>query len=106
MQLDIHQHEGLLHMLDVRGRVFDEPLAMPKKRPKSGHAITRSKATAQQSVLVELLEPLRIVHVGLAARHVLRVTSVDEKHLEATSLKNLEHRYPVHAGRFHRDGRD
>jgi hypothetical protein len=28
MQLDIHLHQGLLHVLDVRRGVLDQPLAM------------------------------------------------------------------------------
>ena len=55
---------------------------------------------------MQLLEPLRIVHVRLAARNVLDVARVHQQHLEAARLKDLEHRNPVHACRFHGDGGD
>ena len=42
---------------------------------------------------MKLLQPLCVVHVGLAARHVLHVARVDEEHFEATRfLEDLEHR--------------
>ena len=32
VQLDVHLHERLLHVLNVRGRVVDQPLTMPQVR--------------------------------------------------------------------------
>jgi hypothetical protein len=55
---------------------------------------------------MELLQPLRIVHVRLAARDVLDGAGVDQQHLEAVGLQELEHGDPVHACRFHRHGGD
>ncbi len=55
---------------------------------------------------MQLLDPLRVVDVCLAARDVLRVTRIDEHDIEATSLENLEHWYPIDTGRLHRDGGD
>jgi hypothetical protein len=33
MQLQIHLHERLLHVLDVRGRMVQQPLALPQVVP-------------------------------------------------------------------------
>jgi hypothetical protein len=57
-------------------------------------------------VFVQLLQPLSVVDVGLAARNVLDVARVHEEYLEAAGLEDLEDRDPVHSCRFHRDGRD
>ena len=57
-------------------------------------------------MLVKLLQPLRIVHVGLAARNVFDVAGIYQQHLKASCFENLEDRNPVHACRFHRDGRN
>ncbi len=64
------------------------------------------EARTEQPVRVELLDPLRVVDVRLAARHVLRVARVDEHDLEPTRLEDLKQRDPVDPGRLHRDRRN
>ena len=66
----------------------------------------RTEAPAQQTELMKLLEPLGVVDVRLTAWTLLHVSGVDQQHLEALSLENLEYRDPVHARRLHRHGRD
>jgi hypothetical protein len=65
--------------------------------------LARPKAAAQQTVVVKLLQPHRVVHIGLPTRHVLDVASIDEQHFEASRFENLEYRHPIHARRLHRD---
>jgi hypothetical protein len=103
VQLQIHLHQGLLHVLDVRGRVLEQSLAMPHVGAERNDLCPGAKAGTEQPVRVELLDPLRVVDVGLAARHVLRVARVDEHDLEPTRLEDLEQRDPVDTGRLHRD---
>ena len=55
---------------------------------------------------MELLQPLRVVHIGLPARHVLHVARVHQQHFKAACFEDLEDRNPVHAGRLHRDRLD
>ena len=55
---------------------------------------------------MELLQPLRVVHIRLAARHVFDVARVHQQHLEAARFEDLEDGNPLYAGRLHRDGRD
>jgi hypothetical protein len=55
---------------------------------------------------VELLEPLAVLHVALAAGDGFDVTGVDELHLEAPGLKDLEERDPVDPRGLHGDGVD
>jgi len=104
MQLHVHLHQRLLHVLDMRCRVLDDALTVAEQRPQPRDAIAWTEAAAEKAVFVKLLQPLCVVHVGLAARHVLRVPRVHQQHLEAASLKDLEYRDPVHARRLHRDG--
>jgi hypothetical protein len=79
---------------------------MPQVRAQSHDAVAGTEAPAQQPVLVQLLQPLRIVHIRLAAGDVLDVAGVDQQHLEPARVENLKDRNPLHAGRLHRDRRD
>jgi len=65
----------------------------------------RTEPSAQQTELMDMLEPLGVVDVRLPAWNLLHVSGVDQQHLEALRLEDLEHRDPVHARRLHRHGR-
>ena len=80
MELEIHLHQRLLHVLDVRRRVIQQAAragadrrATPRSRPCG------RKLRAQQTVLMKTLQPLCIADVGLAARHVLGVPGIDQQ---------------------------
>ena len=88
------------------GGVVDQSLAMAQVGAETDDAVAGTKAPAQQPMLVELLQPLRIVHIRLAAGDMLDVAGVDQQHLEAARFEDLEDRNPVHASRLHRDRRD
>ena len=53
---------------------------------------------------MQLLQPLAVQHVGLAAGHVLDAPGVHQHHLEAPFFQHPEQRYPVHAGGLHDHG--
>ena len=53
---------------------------------------------------MQLLQPLAVQHVGLAAGHVLDAPGVHQHHLEAPFFQHPEQRYPVHAGGLHNHG--
>ena len=57
MQLDVHLHQGLLHVLDVRGCILDQPLPLAQVGAQCHHVLTRLEAAAQQTELMKLLEP-------------------------------------------------
>ena len=78
VELDVHQHERLLHVLNVRRGVLNDALAMTKQRSQARHTVSRTKTAAQQAVLMQLLQPLCVVDVGLAPRDILHVASIDE----------------------------
>jgi len=105
VQLQIHLHQRLLHVLHVRRRVLDQPLAMPQVGTERDDLGSEPEAGAEQPVRVELLNPLRVVDVRLAARDVFRVARVDDHDLEPSRFEDLEQRDPVDPGRLHRDRR-
>ena len=55
---------------------------------------------------MQVPEPLAVRDIALPARDVLDVARVDEDHLEAARVEDLEDGNPVDAGRFHRHVRD
>jgi hypothetical protein len=98
VQLHVHLHKGFLHVLDVRGRILHEPFAMTQVGAQLGDTVAWTEAAPQQPVRMELLQPLRIVHVALAAGDMLDVARVHEEDLESASLEDLEDGNPVHPG--------
>jgi hypothetical protein len=55
---------------------------------------------------VELLQPLAILHVAFAARHMLDLARIDQQHLKARCFELLVQGDPVHTRRFHGHGFD
>ncbi len=106
MQLQVHLGESLLHVLDMRGGILEQPLALTQIRAQFRNLGFRLEAGAQQAIGMEPLEPLRILHVRLAPGHLFGVPRIDQKHLKAVVLQDLEDRDPVNPGRFHNDGGD
>ena len=45
MQLDVHLHQGLLHVLDVRRRGLQQPLALARIRPQRHYLLLRAEAS-------------------------------------------------------------
>jgi hypothetical protein len=46
MELQIHLHQGLLHMLDMGGGIFHKPLSLAQIRAQGCYLGIRSKAAA------------------------------------------------------------
>src|SRR2546429_4947336 len=55
----------------------------------------------EQTIGVELLEPLAILHVRLAPGHLARVMGIDQLDIKATLFEHFEQGNPVDAGRLH-----
>jgi len=104
VQLQVHLRRRLLHVLDVRGGVVEQTLALAQVVPKRRDLGVRVEAGAQQPILVQPLQPLGVAHVGLAAWHVLGVAGVDQHDHEAALLQHLVGRDPVNPGALHRHG--
>ena len=106
VELHVHLHQRLLHVLDRRRGGLDQPLAVPHEGSQRRDLLTGPEASAEQAVLMEPLDPLRIGDIRLPAGNVLDVPRVDEQHLEPARLEDLERRDPVDARGFHRHRRD
>ena len=66
MQLQVHLHQRLLHVLDMRRRIVQQPLPLPEIGAQPRYFGLRPEAGAQQAVFVKTLQPLRVADVGLA----------------------------------------
>jgi hypothetical protein len=77
--LEVHLHEGFLHVLDMGCRVLNEPFPVTEVRPEGRNMFIRTKARLQEPKLMELLEPLRIVVVSLSSRHLLYLVGVSRE---------------------------
>ena len=106
VELEIHLCQRLLHMLDMRGRVLKQTLALTHVGTQLGDLAFGSKAGTQKPMRMKPLQPLRIADVGLASGHVLGIARIDKEDNKATGIEQLENWNPVNAGRFHDDGLD
>src|SRR5688572_27240036 len=51
---------------------------------------------------MQILQPLAIQHIGLAARHVMHMLRIDQMNFDTLRLQDLTQRDPVHSRRLHR----
>jgi len=101
MQLQVHLHQCLLHMLDVRGRIVQQPFALAQIIAQCSDPALRTKAGSQQPILVQTLQPLCVAHVALAAGHMFGISRIHQNHGEAALLQDFEDGDPVNAGGLH-----
>ena len=106
VNLQVHLRQGLLHVLDMGGRILEQTLALTYIRPQLGDLTFGPKAGAQQTVRMKPLQPLRITDVGFASGHVLGIARIDEKNCKATGIEEFEDRNPVDARGLHDDRLD
>ena len=106
MNLQIHLGERFVHVLDMLRGHLHQLLAMAHDGTHRTDLIFGPEGGAQQSHRMKELNPLTLVPVGAAARHVFHVPRIDEAGPETSLLEHLVHRNPIDASRFHRCGRD
>ena len=79
MHLDIHLHQSFLHVLDVRRRQLHKPLTLAQICAQGGNLALGKEAGAQETELVQALQPLGIADLRpgtcLASRALTRTTS-------------------------------
>ena len=103
VELKIHLCQRLLHVLDMRGRILEQALALTHVCSQLSDLAFGPKAGTQQTVGMKPLQPLRVADIGLASGHVLGIARIDEEHSKATGVEEFEYRNPVDAGQFHND---
>ena len=75
MDLDIHLGEGLLHALHQAVAVLAQSISQPQGAAHRAHLGLWAKRASQHPEGVELLQPLAVFDLGLAARNVLGVAN-------------------------------
>ena len=86
VELQVHQGHRLLHALDVGRGFLDEGRAVTHECADGRDLGIGPEAAAQEPEGMELLEPLAVADVALAARYAFDVPCVDEQDFEATLL--------------------
>ena len=87
----LHMHAGHLN------KVF----AMPHERTNFADGLFGAKRGPQQANRMEILKPLTIQDVGLAARNVMHVLSIDQMDFNVSRLQDLKQWNPVDASGLH-----
>ena len=88
VQLQVHLGQRLLYMLDMRGRVLEQALALAHVGAQFGDLAFRSKAGAQQPVRMQPLQPLRVADIGLTPRYVLGFACIDKTDREPRASRS------------------
>ncbi len=72
-ELEVHLDQRVLHAhaLNVRGRALHQGLAVPQIGAQRRDGRGRAEAAAQQPDAMELLDPLAVHDIRLAARDIL-----------------------------------
>ena len=85
-------------------RAAQERLAMAQDGAHGADLIGGTKAAAQQADGVEVLQPLAVLHVGLAPGQILAMPRVDQADFDPGGVEDLKQRNPIHAGGLHGHG--
>jgi hypothetical protein len=104
VELEVHLLEGLVDMLDVLSAGAQEHGTLAEEASKDNDLVGRAEGAIEQAEGVELLDPLAVEDVSLAARDVLHAAGIDEADLEVAFFEDLEEGDPVDAGGLHGDG--
>jgi len=68
--------------------------------------IPGTKGTLQQSIRVQALNPLAVLHVGFPPRHIFGLPGIDQQDMKSAGLQDLEDRNPIDPRGFHGDAFD
>src|SRR5260370_16300627 len=94
--------ERLLYVLRVFGGHLEQAAAVSPESAHRTDVFRWAEAGLQQSYRVQILNPLTVGHITLAAADGLQRMRVDQIDLEATLFQNLKQWDPVHPGALHR----
>ena len=101
-ELHVHLDQRFLHPLHQSTRALDQRGPMSEIPAQGDDAVGGTEAPAQQPEDVQVPEPFAVGHIALPAREILNMARIDEDHLEAARVEDLEDRNPIHPGGFHR----
>lgn len=75
-QLHIHLHQGFLHVLNMRGTMFQETSAMAQIGAQGHDFLIGSKRRTERAIGVQALQPLAILLVSLTPRDIGKASNV------------------------------
>jgi len=93
-------------VLDVGGAVADEHVPMADEGAEDADIISGAEGALEEAVSVELLDPLAVEDIGLAAGDVLDVSGVDEEDLKTAFIEDFKDGDPVDTSGLHGHGVD
>src|SRR5260370_41708471 len=101
-ELDVRCLEKLEETITFGTAALDNLSSIPQQVPKLADRLWRHEATRNQTVTKQIGDPLTVLHVGFATRHVSNVTSIADDNLEGT-LENCMNWFPIDARTLHAD---
>ena len=93
--------QAILHPLHPAGLLGEQHLALTGHRAHHADLAVGPPRRAQEPQAHQLLQPLTVLHVALAPRHVLHLAGVNQPNLQPALLKNFKYWNPIDPGRTH-----
>jgi len=104
---EVHRRQGLWPMLDVLTRIAQPHGPLPQITAPHPDVVGGAARAGQSTKGMEPLPPLAVVDIARGPPvDLLHLWRIDQEHLAATGLQELNQRDPVDPGRFQGDGRD
>src|SRR4051812_20314603 len=75
---------------------------MTPERADGADCSRRTKAAAQETNRMQVLNPLAVGYVGLPPRNIFYMMCIHQVNFIPAKFQDLKHRNPVNARRFHR----
>jgi hypothetical protein len=105
-QLHIHLQQGFLHVLALRAAGGNQFVAIAQIGAQDTIRVFGPERALQQTVGVQALDPLTVLHIAFAPGHILGLARIDQDNLQSAPFQNLKQGYPIDARGLHRDGGD
>lgn len=97
-EFEVHQLQGLLHMLNMLGSASNEVGSMTGISSEGAHLFIGVERAAQQAEGMELLYPLAILDIAFATGHIFEVMGIDQFDLKAPIIEDFINGDPIDAG--------
>jgi len=104
LDLQVHLGECFLEVLHMAAGIAGEVGPMAQEGAHGTDLFGRPKAGAQQADRVQILDPLAVADVGLAAGEIFTVPGIDQTDFQTGGFENLKDRNPINAGGLHGHG--
>jgi hypothetical protein len=97
VQLHIHQIESLLHVPDVIAGIIDEHPSLTHEGSQREHLGTRPECSVEQTMGVQLPNPLAVHHVSLLLVPPSDASGIDQFGRQSPCFENRR-RFPLRRG--------